>query len=150
MLDKAQKLNTSAREVFEFTARCCSTATKGRGGGNGGGGNGSLDTVGDNGENNHLSSPFKDCAAADTGSAEGINSNIVAFSLSDGQLTEGEALLLKIRRCTSAPSNPDDRAAKPKARATVHPGVRHRVEVCMKKCPVERVNTVDVHECALR
>lgn len=135
MLDKAQQLNTSAREVFEFTARCCSTSTKCHGGGNGGGGNGSVDTpggsndAGDSGENSRPSSPIKGGTAAGTRAAEGINNNVVTFSLSDGELNEGEALLFKIRRCTSGSTNPDDRAAKPKARTTVHPGVRHRVEV---------------------
>lgn len=138
MLDKAQQLNTSAREVFEFTARCCSITTKGHGGGNGGGGNGRVDTpggsngAGDNGENSRPSSPAKDSTAADTKTAERINNNVVTFSLSDGELNEGEALLFKIRRCTSAPTNPDDRAAKPKARATLHPSVRHRIEVRQK------------------
>lgn len=128
MLDKAQQLNTSAREVFEFTARCCSTTTSRFHGG----GNSSVDTRdgsndnGGNGENSRPSSPV-------------INNSVVPFSLSDGELNEGEALLFKIRRCTSAPTNPDDRATKPKSRSTVHPGVRHRVEVRCRVAPRREV-----------
>lgn len=134
MLDKAQQLNTSAREVFEFTARCCST-TRSLSGKNGGGGNSSVGTLGgsndasDTSKNSHPSSPVKGGTAAGNKDAEGINNDVVTFSLSDGELHEGEALLFKIRRCTSAPTNPDDRAAKPRSMATVHPGVRHSVEV---------------------
>ena len=136
MLDKAQQLNTIAREVFEFTARCCSTTTKCHGGRNGDGGKIDVGTAGgskdggNNGESNHPASPVKGCTATDTRVADGINKNVVTFSLSDRELNEGEALLFKIRRCTSAPTNPDDRAPQPKA--TEHPGVRHRVEVCRK------------------
>lgn len=133
MLDKAQQLNTIAREIFEFTARCCSNTTKCYGGGNGNGGNGSVDAAGgsnkegEKSENSRPSSPVKGCAAANIRGAEGSNNNVVTFSLSNEELNEGEALLFKIRRCTSALTNPDDRTPQPKA--TVHPGVRHRVEV---------------------
>lgn len=145
MLDKAQQLNTSAREVFEFTARCCSTASRSHGAGSSGGGNISF------GSNSHSagtpagekgvsdcssggsrpSSPIRGGSAAGAGTVEGVITNYIEnFSLSDEELNEGDALLFKIRRSTSAPTNPDDRALKPKSRQSVHPGVRHRVEVC--------------------
>lgn len=143
MLDKAQRLNTSAREVFEFTARCCSTTSRGQGGGSSGGNNSvgsSSRSVGTPGGEKGLgdcssgssrpSSPVRGGTAAGAGAVEGmITSTIAKFSLSDEELNEGDALLFKIRRSTSALTNPDDRAVKPKARTTVHPGVRHRVEV---------------------
>lgn len=83
------------------------------------------------------SSPVRDGAAAGAGAVavagEGMTStsdvDVENISLSDEELNEGDALLFKIRRSTSAPTNPDDRALKPKARQSVHPGVRHRVEV---------------------
>lgn len=60
-----------------------------------------------------------------------ITSDTVNFSLSAEELNEGVALLHKIRRFTSSPTNPDDRALKPAARQSVPLGVRHRVEVCV-------------------
>ncbi len=139
MLDKAQHLNTRAREVFEFTARCCRTTARchGIGSGNSGGGSsssrantpGSENNAGGSVRSSRPSSPTKNDTAAGVVAVEEIGSDVVKFSLSEEELNEGDALLVKIRRCTSAPTNPDDRATKPKSRATVHPGVRHRVEV---------------------
>lgn len=151
MLDKAQDLNTRAREVFEFTARCCRTTTRCYGIGSGDSGEGSCssssraktpgsgDNAGGSVRSSRLSSPIKRDTAAGAVAVEDIGSSVVKFSLSEEELNEGDALLVKIRRCTSAPTNPDDRATKPKSRATVHPGVRHRVEVrCRLQRGVER------------
>lgn len=151
MLDKAQQLNTSAREVFEFTARCCSTASRGHGVGSSSGGGRSAGSssrsVGTLGSEQILgdcssgggppSSPVRGGTAAGAVAVAGermtASDDVENFSLSDEGLNEGDALLFKIRRSTSAPTNPDDRALKPKARQSVHPGVRHRVEVCCGK-----------------
>lgn len=126
MLEKAQQLNTSAREVFEFTARCCGSTSHGH---HGSGNGGWVNDAGDSGGNSRPSSPVNgDTVGTRTGDTITINA-AVTFSLSPGELSEGEALLFKIRRCTSAPRTPDDQASTPKARTTIHPGVRHRVEV---------------------
>ena len=138
MLDKAQHLNTTAREVFEFTSRCCRVTGRSHGIGGGsscGGGSTRADTpgsendAGDTEQSGRRSSPSKGVTAAGAVGVEEIATSVVSFPLSDEELNEGDALLVKIRRCTSAPTNPDDRASKPRSRATVHPGVRHRVEV---------------------
>lgn len=130
MLDKAQQLNMSAREVFEFTARCCSTTSRCRSGDGGGGESSSSVRC--------SSSPSSAVgggttagagAAASAGDDKKMDNDVTGFSLSVEELNEGAALLVKVRRSTSAPANPDDRSAKPKSRMAVHLGVRHRVEV---------------------
>lgn len=47
------------------------------------------------------------------------------------QLQEGEALLFKIRRATSAPTHADGKVPTLKTRNAGHPGVRHRVEASL-------------------
>lgn len=132
MLDKAQQLNTSAREVFEFIACCCSASGKSlvvdsncSGGNRKVDGRNSSDIPGRS--SGGPPSPTQGEKAA--GVAEGSPSLAPDSSLSDNELKEGEALLLKIYRCTSAPTNSDDRTVRTRASANVHPGVRHRVEV---------------------
>ncbi|CAB1108970.1 unnamed protein product [Ectocarpus sp. CCAP 1310/34] len=129
MLDKAQQLNMSAREVFEFTARCCSTTSRCRSGGGGGGESSSSVRC--------SSSPCSVAgggttagagAAASAGDDKKMDNDVTGFPLSVEELNEGEALLVRVRRSTSAPANPHDGSAKPKSRMAVHLGVRHRVE----------------------
>ncbi|CAN0234177.1 unnamed protein product, partial [Scytosiphon promiscuus] len=130
MLDKAQQLNTSAREVFEFIASRCMTSNRTQsGGGDNSIGKSRVDArrSSDNaGDTRGGSSPTPDDNAS--GVAEEALGLASRPPLSDDELKDGEALLLKICRSTSAPTNPDNRTVQPRARATVRPGVRHRVE----------------------
>lgn len=52
-----------------------------------------------------------------------------SFAPSEAQLSEGEALLLKIRRSTTTRTDADGCAAPRKLKDGLGPGARHRVEV---------------------
>ncbi|CAM9432817.1 unnamed protein product [Ectocarpus fasciculatus] len=128
MLDKAQQLNMTAREVFEFTARCCSTSSRCRSGDGGGESSSGVRCSSSPSSAAGGGATASAGAAASAGAHNEMGNDVAGFSMSVEELNEGEALLVKIRRSTSAPANPDDRSAKPKSRMTVHLGVRHRVE----------------------
>lgn len=78
--------------------------------------------------------------------------NISIFVPSIEELQEGEALLYKIRRATSAPTDIDGGVIRPRSREPVHPGVRHRVEaswVAYLASHVQRFRVEDVHRLSL-
>ncbi|CAM9356030.1 unnamed protein product [Ectocarpus sp. 4 AP-2014] len=128
MLDKAQQLNVSSREVFEFTARCCSTTSRCRSGDGGGESSSSVRCSSSPSSVAGGDTTAGAGAAASAGDDKKMDNDVAGFSLSVEELHEGEALLVKVRRSTSAPTNPHDGSAKPKSRMAVHLGVRHRVE----------------------
>ncbi|CAM9347008.1 unnamed protein product [Ectocarpus sp. 12 AP-2014] len=128
LLDKAQQLNMSAREVFEFTARCCSTTNRCRSGDGGGESSSSVRCSSSRSSVVGGGTTAGAGAAASAGDDKKMDNDVTEFSLSVEELNEGEALLVKVRRSTSASANPHDRSAKPKSKMAVHLGVRHRVE----------------------
>lgn len=62
----------------------------------------------------------------------GVSENInrtSSFAPSEAQLSEGEALLLKIRRSTTTRTDAEGCVAPRKSKDDLGPGARHRVEV---------------------